>query len=335
METRKELYVTGMHCKSCEVLIENKLEKIGGLKDIKADLQNSKVSFKTEDNDKEVIKKINNVIQEHGYTAQEKEVHKKINYKELLIALIIAIVISLIFVLVQNLGVTNLVNASTLTYPIVFLIGIIASISTCMAVVGGLVLSISSTYAKDNSKGIPLIFFHISRLVSFLILGGVLGYIGTLFTLSTTFYFIITSILFIVMLILAINLLDVFPFFKKLQFTMPKQLTSGILKTEKMKNIFTPILLGASTFFLPCGFTQSMQINAIASGNILNGALTMLIFALGTLPILALISFGSKKLANSARSTLFFKTSGFLVLFFAIYTFLTSLVSVGILKPIF
>jgi len=335
METKKELYITGMHCKSCEVLIQNKLEKIDGLKDIKADLNNSKVTFKTKDKDREVLEKINSVIKEHGYTAQGEEIRREINYKELLIALLIAILFSSLFIIVQNLGVTNLINASTLTYPVVFLIGIIASISTCMAVVGGLVLSISSTYAKNNSKGIPLLFFHLSRLISFLILGGLLGYIGTVFSLSPTFYFIINSILFIVMLILAINLLDVFPFFKKLQLTIPKQLTSGILKTERMKTVFTPILLGASTFFLPCGFTQSMQINAIASGSVLDGALIMLIFALGTLPILGLISFGSNKLANSTRSSLFFKSSGFLVLFFAVYTFLTSLVSVGILKPLF
>ncbi|HBB64427.1 MAG: heavy metal transport/detoxification protein [candidate division WS6 bacterium GW2011_GWC1_33_20] len=335
MSNTKELYVTGMHCKSCEVLIENKLNKIDGLKDVKADLNSNKVSFRTEQSNKEIIKEINDVIKQHGYTVQEQQLKNKVDYKEFVYALLIATGISTIFVVIQNLGVTNLVNAGTLTYPVVFLIGVIASISTCMAVVGGLVLSISSTYAKSKSKGIPLTLFHIARLLSFFILGGVLGYIGTFFTLSSTFYFVISTVLFFVMVILAINLLDIFPFFNKLQLTMPKQLTSGILKTEKMKNIFTPILLGASTFFLPCGFTQSMQINAIASGSTLNGALIMLIFALGTLPVLALISFGSTKLAKSARSSLFFRASGFLVLFFAIYTFLTSLVSIGIIKPIF
>ena len=325
MSNTKELYVTGMHCKSCEVLIENKLNKIDGLKDVKADLNSNKVSFRTEQSNKEIIKEINDVIKQHGYTVQEQQLKNKVDYKEFVYALLIATGISTIFVVIQNLGVTNLVNAGTLTYPVVFLIGVIASISTCMAVVGGLVLSISSTYAKSKSKGIPLTLFHIARLLSFFILGGVLGYIGTFFTLSSTFYFVISTVLFFVMVILAINLLDIFPFFNKLQLTMPKQLTSGILKTEKMKNIFTPILLGASTFFLPCGFTQSMQINAIASGSTLNGAL----------PVLALISFGSTKLAKSARSSLFFRASGFLVLFFAIYTFLTSLVSIGIIKPIF
>ena len=137
------------------------------------------------------------------------------------------------------------------------------------------------------------------------------------------------------MLILSINLLDISPFFNKLQFTIPKELTSGVLKTDRMKSMFTPILLGMASFFLPCGFTQSMQINAMASGDIIQGALIMLVFSLGTLPVLALISVGSNKLASSARSSLFFRTSGFLVLFFAIYTFFSSLVSMGFVRPIF
>ncbi|MDY0097379.1 MAG: sulfite exporter TauE/SafE family protein [Candidatus Dojkabacteria bacterium] len=331
----KQLYVEGMHCKACESLIETKLEKLKGIENVKADLSSNKVTFDSKKENSKLLEEINSVIEDNGYTVHEKKKEKNLDYKELGLSFLIATGIILLFVLIQKAGITNLINANTLTYPVVFFIGIIASVSTCMAVVGGLVLSISSTYAKSKSKNIPLTIFHISRIISFFVLGGVLGYVGTLFTLTPTFYFIMTAILFLVMLILSINLLDISPFFKKLQFTMPKSLTSGVLKTEEMKNMFTPILLGAASFFLPCGFTQSMQINAMASGDIIQGALIMLVFSLGTLPVLALISVGSNKLANSTRSSLFFRTSGFLVLFFAIYTFFSSLVSMGFVRPIF
>lgn len=331
----KELHVKGMHCKSCEVLIENKLRDIDGIKEVKADLSSNRVKFRTDADDSNLINEINSIIEEHGYSVHSQELKRAINYKELGYSFVVALGIAFLFVLIQLAGVTNLISAGNITYPVVFLIGIVASISTCMAVVGGLVLSISSTYAKSNERRVPLSLFHISRLLSFFVLGGVLGYVGSFLTLTPFFYFTVTTVLFVVMVILAVNLLDIFPVFQKLQVTLPKQLTSGILKTDRVKNFFTPAFLGLSTFFLPCGFTQSMQINAIASGNVLTGALTMSIFALGTLPVLALISFGSTKLAKSAKSGLFFKTSGFLVLFFALYTFLTSLVSVGIIAPIF
>ncbi len=94
-------------------------------------------------------------------------------------------------------------------------------------------------------------------------------------------------------------------------------------------------MLGILTFFLPCGFTQSMQISALTTGSFLQGGLIMLIFALGTLPILALISFSSIKFSKSLRSGIFFKTAGFIVIFFAIFNFLSALTAAGLVPPIF
>ncbi|MBP6911491.1 sulfite exporter TauE/SafE family protein [Patescibacteria group bacterium] len=48
--------------------------------------------------------------------------------------------------------------------------------------------------------------------------------------------------------------------------------------------------MGIGTFFLPCGFTQSMQVYTLSTGSFLAGGLTMLSFALGTLPMLLLLS---------------------------------------------
>ena len=116
---------------------------------------------------------------------------------------------------------------------------------------------------------------------------------------------------------------------------MPKSLSRRITGIEKIGNKFAPLLLGILTFFLPCGFTQSMQINAMASGNFLQGGLIMLIFTLGTLPVLALISFTSVRFSHSLRSGIFFKTAGFTVIFFAIFNFLSALVAAGLISPIF
>jgi hypothetical protein len=48
--------------------------------------------------------------------------------------------------------------------------------------------------------------------------------------------------------------------------------------------------LGALTFFLPCGFTQALQLYVLGKGSFTTGALTMLVFALGTLPALLSLS---------------------------------------------
>ena len=104
--------------------------------------------------------------------------------------------------------------------------------------------------------------------------------------------------------------------------------------SEGRFNSLTPILLGMSTFFLPCGFTQSMQVYALTTGDVLSGAMTMLVFSLGTLPVLALISFASVKLSKNLQSGLFFKTAGFIIIFFAIFNLLAALVAVGLINPL-
>jgi len=126
----------------------------------------------------------------------------------------------------------------------------------------------------------------------------------------------------------------VLPYLKRFQFRMPKLFGNEIVNQGSKKSYLTPILLGASTFFLPCGFTQSMQLYSLTTGNFINGAITMFVFALGTLPVLALISFASVKLSSSLQSKLFFKTAGFIVLFFALFNFLGALTALGLIRPI-
>ena len=90
------------------------------------------------------------------------------------IAVPIALGFAVLFVVLQKMGIVNLVSAGNVTYGTAFVIGIIASLSTCMAVVGGLVLSMSATFAKEGDKVRPQLMFHGGRIASFFILGGVI-----------------------------------------------------------------------------------------------------------------------------------------------------------------
>ena len=204
-----------------------------------------------------------------------------------------------------------------------------------MAVVGGLLLSMSASFAKDGDKIKPQVMFHLGRIVSFFILGGFIGAIGSVFQLSTFGTFILSFIIAIVMLILGLNLLDVFPWAKILQPGMPKFLSKHALGMSKLNHTLTPLLVGIATFFLPCGFTQSMQIYTLSTGNFLEGALIMLSFALGTLPVLALISFSSLSINNNKNSGIFFKVAGLIVILFAIFNLINALVVINILHPVF
>jgi sulfite exporter TauE/SafE len=78
-----------------------------------------------------------------------------------------------------------------------------------------------------------------------------------------------------------------------------------------------------------------MQIYTLSTGNFLTGALTMDSFALGTLPILGLVSFSSFSIQNSKYSGIFFKTAGLIVILFALFNLMNALVVIGLIQPVF
>ena len=334
---KKKYFVEGMHCPSCELYVESQFKDVKGIKGIKADNSTQTVILEIEDsvNTDEIINNINKKMEGSGYKIKTDIEKKQRNKNNLPLAFTIALILLLLFLFIQKLTIGESLFSKELSFPIIFMLGILASLSSCMAVVGSLVLSMSSVYAKEKVGLKPMILFHIARIVGFFLLGGVLGLLGSLFILSSSVEIAIGIVLFVVMLILGLNLLDISSFFRKIEFTLPKTLSKGLFVKSNISHTFTPIILGAGTFFLPCGFTQAMQLNSVLSGDFLQGGLIMLVFVLGTFPALFLISLGSKKIAESTNSDFFLRISGFLVIFFAIYNLLGVLIANGIIPPIF
>jgi len=331
-------HVNGMHCNSCVVLTETELMEVPEIKSVKSSLGNHSVEIMGNFGDKSrelIAQDMSVILKPHGYTLSlEKEVHHAV-WSDFKIALPVALVFVGVFILLQKLGLVNLITSGNVGYDTAFVVGLVASVSTCMAVVGGLVLSMSANFAKEGDKVRPQVLFHVGRLASFFILGGVIGLLGSTFQLGITGTFVLGLIVAVILLILGINLLDIFPWMKKLQPTLPSFIGRRVHGFKNINHTLTPLLVGIVTFFLPCGFTQSMQIYALTTGNFWTGAMMMFVFALGTLPILALLSFSSLGIHKKAQSGVFFKTAGLVVIFFGIFNLINALVAYGLIPPIF
>ncbi len=341
MNTQTQKYtfhVHGMHCNACALMIESELGDLPNITHVKSDLKSHSVEVNGDFGDKtpeQIAEELTIPLRSHGYTVSIERQQHNTKWSDFGIAIPMAVSFVIFFVVLQKTGIVNLVNAGNVTYGSAFVIGIIASLSTCMAVVGGLVLSMSATFAKEGDKIRPQLMFHAGRIVSFFIIGGVIGAIGSAFTLNASATFILGLIIGIVMLILGINLLDTFHWAKKLQPSMPKFIAKYAHGVSKFNHTLTPLLVGIATFFLPCGFTQSMQLYTLTTGSFITGGLTMLAFALGTLPVLALISFSSFSIQKSSKAGIFFKTAGLIVIIFALFNLINSLVVIGIISPVF
>ncbi len=352
-----KFYVQGMHCRACVLLTETELNDHALVEKAVANLSGGCVEVVGDFKDKseeDVARELSGLVEKHGYkistvenastgsadadgeaSGKDSGLSNRSKWSDFKIAAPIALGFLVLFLLLQKAGLVNLVGSGGVTMGTAFVIGIIASLSSCMAVVGGLLLSMSATFAKEGDRIKPQIMFHGGRLVSFFVLGGVIGVLGSAFTLNVSATFILGMIIAIVMLILGINLLDVFPWAKRMQIGMPRFISKHAQGVTKLNHTLTPLLVGIATFFLPCGFTQSMQLYSLTTGSFIGGGLTMLSFALGTLPVLALISFSSFSVMNSAKKGVFFKTAGLIVIMFAVFNLINSLVVIGIISPVF
>ena len=336
-EQTHTFHISGMHCAACELLTESEICELPQVRSAKASLAANTLTVSGDFGAKpatEIAGELNRVLTKHGYELSLDKNQNDARWSEFKIALPIAIAFIALFLLLQKLGIVNLITSDNVGYGTAFFIGIVASLSTCMAMVGGLVLSMSATFSRAGDRLKPQLLFHGGRLVAFFLLGGAIGALGASFSLGVTGVFVLSLLIGLVMLILGLNLLNVFPWAQRLQPSLPKLFAKRFLGATRFNHSFTPALVGIITFFLPCGFTQSMQIYSLSTGSFLGGALTMFAFALGTLPVLALVSFSSFSIGKGEKAGIFFKSAGLIVMLLGLYNILNALAAVGILPPL-
>jgi len=329
--------VQGMHCASCEILIEKKLLDLPNIKSVDASTTKGEVIIEY-DGDRPNPERLNKLFNEENYTFSDLNNKAKNNKAEekkeqgnganpTLVAFNIAIFIIIAFLILDKMGIANFLSLSSSSSLLTFLgFGLLAGMSSCAALVGGIVLSMSkqwsSLYSNDqptSKKLQPHIMFNTGRLASYIVLGGALGLIGGRLQISpqiTGYLVIAVSLL---MIALGLQMLGV-KGFRKFQITPPKSATRYIANENNFQGKYMPFIMGALTFFLPCGFTITAQSLALLSGNVLQGALIMGAFALGTIPVLFFIGLSSVKFNSKPHlAERFSKVAGFLVLFFALF----------------
>lgn len=326
-------HVSGTHCASCKILIEDILNEQDFIRSAHVDLKAETVGIETDSTEdpEALAQTLTEKIQPHGYQLSlEKPGTKKQSTGVMWKALPIGLGILILFFLLQKSGVLTLGIGGQITPLTSFIIGLIASVSSCLAIVGGLVLSLSAKISEDNvSDTKTFLLFHTGRIVSFALLGGALGALGGAIGINFTLTALLGLLASVVMLLLGLNLVGVFA---KSTVTLPSGLFTFFRSIEH--KTLTPLIVGFATFFLPCGFTQSMQIAALGSGSFVSGLLIMLAFALGTLPMLLLLSFGAASFAHGKHAPLFFKSAGVVVIGLGLFALLAGLAALGVIPPL-
>jgi sulfite exporter TauE/SafE/copper chaperone CopZ len=210
-------------------------------------------------------------------------------------------------------------------------LGLTAGVSTCMAMVGGLVLGISASHAARLAAAgttlpsfahrmRPHIVFNAGRIVGFGILGAVLGLLGSSLSLPTRLMAVLVLAVALVMFLLGVRLTGISPRMAAWSPRLPAGLSRTLGIDTAAGGSYSDIrtaLVGAATFLLPCGFTQAMQIYAISTANPLTAGLVMATFAIGTTPGLLALATVPEVATGRSRDTVL-RVVGVVVLAFAL-----------------
>ena len=297
---KKILLIEGMTCVNCQNRVEQALRNMAGISKVNVSYNKGQAEVEF---DKEILtlEQIIHIIQDLDYTVVQR---RKIDYQKTVSSIGTFAIIICLYYLLQRFGVLNLLVPSmladsTMSYGMLFVVGLLTSVH-CIAMCGGINLSQCIPSGKDdsgngNSEVMPSLLYNTGRVVSYTVIGFLLGGIGMILTgwSETGIPLILQGILKIIaglfMVIMGINMLGVIPVLRKLQIRLPNKLANKISRrkiTEKR-----PFFVGLLNGLMPCGPMQSMQIIALGSGNPVSGAFAMLMFSLGTVPLM--LGFGS------------------------------------------
>ncbi len=172
------------------------------------------------------------------------------------------------------------------SYGLLLVLGFLTSFH-CIGMCGGITLSQTIRYQNDDIKKsyawlLPSALYNSGRVIAYTAVGAVVGGLGQVISFSGAWKGLIPILGGIFMIIMGINLLEIFPVLRRLNIPVPKWAAKKLLSN----NAYSPFYVGLLTALMPCGPLQIVQLYALSTRSVVFGALSMFAFSLGTVPLL-------------------------------------------------
>lgn len=327
--------VSDMTCAACEQRIEKGLSRKKGIIKVHASFSNGTVAV-TYDHSQIQMERIQSMLSDLHYPVTADDPSSRSTRKQWVSFALILVGIIAGYFLLEQTGVFSLfptVDANT-TFPVLFIVGLLTSVH-CVAMCGGINISQCAGVGKRDARNqyrrfLPSLQYNGGRVISYTVIGGIVGAIGSVVTPSGYFRGIVAIAASVFMLIMGLNLLGIFPFLRKLVPRMPTLIARKVNSEKVGKG---PFLVGLLNGLMPCGPLQAMQLYALSTGSFLLGALSMLLFSLGTVPLM--FGLGALSSLLTARFTsVMMKVSAALVILLGLMM-LNNGLSLSGLNPLF
>jgi len=332
-----KFHISGIHCRSCQTLIETEIDVLPGVNKVEVDYKSGEAEVEFDDGKirKEkifsAIKKLNYQVKDTE-GAEEKGPDKKFGSKSFLSGLAVLLAggfLIEIYFIIQKLDGFSLLaklNEGNISYGLIFVIGLLVSFH-CIGMCGGLVVAYSANHlkrVKDSSDRAgrktlaPHWQYNAGRFISYTIIGGILGGVGSFFGINPTFTGLITLGAGIFMILMGLSFISNWQVLEKIKLRTPQFIARFLYNQKYSPKAKGPFIIGLLNGFMPCGPLQAMQLYALASGSVTRGAISLAVYALGTIPLMfgfgaAISSLGQQYIKNIV------KFSGILVIILGLF----------------
>ncbi|MDR2860319.1 MAG: sulfite exporter TauE/SafE family protein [Elusimicrobiota bacterium] len=320
-----KLHIGKMTCINCQNKIEKKLKNTKGISEAEVSFNNESAVI-VYDCDIVSVEKIIEIIEELGYCAEKSDDKKQTrNIKSIFGAILIILALFWIIKRLELVGIFNSfpIAETDMGYWALFILGLITSVH-CIAMCGGINLSQNIPIKNQISKISRFAYFrpgflyNLGRIISYTVVGAIVGAVGSVISFDGTMKGIVQIIAGIFMIFMGLNMIGLFPSLRKFMPKMPK--IFGKKVSNSHVNPKSPLYVGLLNGLMPCGPLQAMQIYALSTGDPVQGALSMFVFSVGTVPLPFIFGAASSLLSKKWTDKVM-KAGAFLIIVLGISMF--------------
>lgn len=279
-----ELNVSGMICRACEDAIADALLHTRGVVSAQAHYWRGRVTITydpnivTEDTLRQVLTNAGYPPGTHGMGGVVVD------------GICLALVGVLYWGLPKLLALVKVpALANNASLGLVFLVGLLTS-THCIGMCGGILLA-QTTDARGvtgrSKRGlIASAAYNGGRVVSYTAVGALCGALGAVITYTPNIKSMAFTVAGALVLLIGLRMAGILPGLRSTETELPGACSLNARTRRRFAG--RPLIIGLLTGVMPCGALSAMWLCAMSSGSAARGALVMLVFSLGTVPLLFL-----------------------------------------------
>ncbi|HEY8126346.1 MAG TPA: sulfite exporter TauE/SafE family protein [Methylocystis sp.] len=293
-ETAITFHARGMHCHGCEHVIEAAVRKLAGVRSVSASYPTETVVVHYDD-DAANFSSIRNSVEQNGYRVVLTEEARRRRSPFIRLAIIVVALAALVALVLFD---TRWISAEGepdiaqhMSLGLLFLLGLLTGFH-CVGMCGGFVVSYAAADARaGRSTFVSHLAYGAGKTLSYTTIGAAFGWLGAFIAFTPVLRGVAGVAAGAFLLIFGLNMLGLFAPLRRFRLGLPGPLQNWVNR-EAGGARHRPFVIGLlNGLMIACGPLQAMYVMAAGTGSPVEGAKTLFVFGLGTLPVM--LAFGA------------------------------------------